>query len=106
MGYKLKPNKAVSKRFKVTGTGKVVRRKAFSSHLRSGRSAKRKRQIGRPAIMCENLARNMRRLMGVHAKNPLKIAHERALDAKRKEQAAEATVATVATVTTVATDAK
>ncbi len=38
--YKLKTHKATAKRFKVTGTGKVVRTKGGKSHLRR-RTSKR-----------------------------------------------------------------
>lgn len=38
--YKLKTHKATAKRFRVTGTGKVVRTKGGKSHLRR-RTAKR-----------------------------------------------------------------
>lgn len=79
MAYKFKPNKGMTKRFKVTATGKLKRRHTKSTHLRSGRSAKLKRQLGRPAIMAEGHARNIRRMMGVNGLKPLKIAHERAL---------------------------
>ena len=65
MGYKLKPNKAVAKRFKVTAKGKLKRHHSLTSHLRSSRSPKKKRHLRRPAILFEGLARNMRRLMGV-----------------------------------------
>ncbi len=30
---KMKTNKAAAKRFRVTGTGKVMRRKAYKSHI-------------------------------------------------------------------------
>jgi len=40
---KLKSNKSVRARFKVTGTGKLMRRKAGKSHLLSGKSRKVKR---------------------------------------------------------------
>jgi large subunit ribosomal protein L35 len=83
MGTKLKPHKGMSKRFKVTGTGKLKRRHSLSTHLRSARSPKKKRHLGRPAIMFEGLAKKMRRLMGASKKNPNKIAHERAIAAKQ-----------------------
>jgi large subunit ribosomal protein L35 len=89
MGYKLKPNKAVAKRFKLTKTGKLKRHHSLTSHLMSGRSANKKRKLGRPVILGESLARNMRKLMGVAKRRPNKIAHERALRAKA--QAAGAT---------------
>lgn len=87
MGYKLKPNKAVLKRFRVTKTGKLKRGHCLTSHLMSGRSAKKKRKLGRPALVAEGLARNMRRLAGVGHLHPKKTEHERALAAKKKEAA-------------------
>lgn len=42
--YKLKTHKATSKRFRVTGTGIVVRTKGGKSHLRR-RTAKRTKQL-------------------------------------------------------------
>jgi large subunit ribosomal protein L35 len=88
MGYKLKPNKAVAKRFKVTATGKLKRHHSLTSHLRSGRSPKKKRELRRPEIVFEGLARNLRRLMGV-SKSPGRIAA-----AKRRAKADAAKAAT------------
>ena len=69
MGYKFKPNKSVAKRFKVTAKGKLKRHHSLTSHLRSARTAKKKRELRRPEILFEGLAKNMRRLMGV-SKSP------------------------------------
>ena len=41
--YKLKTHKATSKRFRVTGSGKIVRTKAGKSHLRRKTSKRTKR---------------------------------------------------------------
>jgi large subunit ribosomal protein L35 len=82
MGYKLKPNKAVAKRFKVTAKGKLKRRHSLTSHLRSGRTPKKKRHLNRPAIVFEGLARNMRRLMGVTKTNPNRAARRAAAKAQ------------------------
>jgi large subunit ribosomal protein L35 len=41
---KIRTHKGTQKRFRVTSTGKVMRRKAFRSHLLEHKSAKRKRQ--------------------------------------------------------------
>lgn len=87
--YKMKRNKAALSRFKVTKTGKVKRHHAFTSHLLSARSPKRKRRLRQAAIMSESIARNVRRLMGMDHKNPLRAAHEkriRALRTRKKEQ--------------------
>ena len=70
MAYKLKPNKAVAKRFKVTATGKLKRGHSLTSHLRSARTAKKKRELRRPEILFEGHARNMRKLMGIGGKHP------------------------------------
>lgn len=70
MGYKFKPNKAVAKRFKVTGKGKLKRRHSLTSHLRSARTAKKKRELRRPEILFEGHARNMRKLMGIGGLHP------------------------------------
>lgn len=46
-----KTRKAVSKRFKITGTGKVLRQQASRRHLLSGKSAKRKRQMSKAQVV-------------------------------------------------------
>jgi large subunit ribosomal protein L35 len=79
MAYKFKPNTSVAKRFKVTKTGKVKHHHGFTSHLMSARAANRRRKLRRPAILAEGHARNMRQLMGVSGKKPLRVVHERAL---------------------------
>jgi large subunit ribosomal protein L35 len=87
MAYKLKPNKSMLSRFKVTKTGKLKRHHAKTSHLLSGRNSKTKRHLGRPAIVFEGIARNLRRAMGVSHKNPIRAAHLKAQ--KAAQQAAE-----------------
>jgi large subunit ribosomal protein L35 len=42
----IKTRKAVAKRFKITGTGKVVRSRAGKRHLLAGKSPKRRRSLG------------------------------------------------------------
>jgi large subunit ribosomal protein L35 len=46
-----KTRKAVSKRFKITGTGKVMRSHASRRHLLSSKSAKRKRHMAKSAVV-------------------------------------------------------
>ena len=86
MGYKLKPNKAILSRFKVTKRGKLKRHHAKTSHLMSGRDSKTKRRLGRPAILHEGLARNLRKYIGMGHKHPGREEHEKALAMKRKEK--------------------
>jgi large subunit ribosomal protein L35 len=42
---KLKTHKGASKRFKKTGTGKVVRHHAFSRHILTSKARSRKRKL-------------------------------------------------------------
>jgi large subunit ribosomal protein L35 len=42
---KMKSHRGASKRFRVTGTGKLKRNKAYKSHILNKKSAKRKRGL-------------------------------------------------------------
>ena len=42
---KLKTRKSTAKRMKITGTGKIMRRKGWKGHLLSGKNATRKRRL-------------------------------------------------------------
>ncbi len=53
--YKLKTYKAAAKRFRVTGTGKIVRTKGGKSHLRRRKSKRVKRALDK-GIIVENAA--------------------------------------------------
>lgn len=46
-----KTRKAVSKRFKITATGKVLRRKQGKRHLLQSKNRKRKRNLGKVALV-------------------------------------------------------
>ena len=46
-----KTRKSVSKRFKITATGKVLRQQASRRHLLSNKSAKRKRQMAKSQVL-------------------------------------------------------
>jgi large subunit ribosomal protein L35 len=48
---KLKTHKGARKRFKVTANKKIVHKKAFKSHILTPKSAKRKRTLGRKALV-------------------------------------------------------
>jgi large subunit ribosomal protein L35 len=48
---KMKSHKGAKKRFKVTGTGKVRRYKAFKSHILTKKTAKRKRRLRQAGIV-------------------------------------------------------
>jgi large subunit ribosomal protein L35 len=48
-----KTRKSVAKRFKVTGTGKLVRSKPGRRHLLSSKSAGRKRKLAKSAVVSD-----------------------------------------------------
>ncbi len=49
-----KTRKSVAKRFKVTGTGKVLRSQSTRRHLLGSKSAKRKRLLAKSALVDES----------------------------------------------------
>lgn len=86
MAYKFKPSKSVAKRFRVTRKGKLKHNHTLTSHLRSSRSANKKRQLRRASVLFEGHARNMRLMMGLSKLKPAKIEHEQRV---AEQQAAE-----------------
>ena len=50
---KLKTRRAAAKRFRITGSGKFMRRHAFRNHLLDHKSPKRKRFLGTMAVVDE-----------------------------------------------------
>jgi large subunit ribosomal protein L35 len=42
---KLKTNRSAAKRIKITGSGKIMRRKGWKGHLLSGKNASRRRRL-------------------------------------------------------------
>ena len=42
---KLKSNRSAAKRVKITGSGKIMRRKGWKGHLLSGKNASRRRRL-------------------------------------------------------------
>lgn len=48
---KMKSNSGAKKRFKVTGSGKIKRKKAFKSHILTKKSSKTKRQLGKDTLV-------------------------------------------------------
>ncbi|HRE47346.1 MAG TPA: bL35 family ribosomal protein [Aggregatilineales bacterium] len=72
--FKLKTHKATAKRFRMTGSGKLVRTKGGKSHLRR-RTTKRTKRLFQRMLEVSNKAerRRVRRLapyLGKHKANP------------------------------------
>ncbi len=62
---KMKTHSGSKKRFRLTATGKARGRSAFSSHILEKKSPKRKRRLGRPAVISKHDERRVKELLGV-----------------------------------------
>ncbi|HEY9703060.1 MAG TPA: 50S ribosomal protein L35 [Allocoleopsis sp.] len=60
---KIKSRKSAAKRFKATGSGKIVRRKAMRNHLLQHKSSKRKRNLAAKGLVDERDADNVRLML-------------------------------------------
>ena len=63
--YKQKTRKGTAKRFKITGTGKIMRRVQNMRHLRANKSKKAKRNYRRLTQVKGKMARKVKRMLGV-----------------------------------------
>jgi large subunit ribosomal protein L35 len=61
---KLKTNKSVRKRFKITKKGKVRRYRAGVGHLNSHKTRKHKRRLKHPVVHTGKQVRTIKRLLG------------------------------------------
>ena len=62
---KMKSHRGASKRFKITGTGKVKRHKAYKSHILTKKSAKRKRGLRQSTILTSADQKRMKNVLDV-----------------------------------------
>ena len=62
---KMKTHKGTAKRIKLTSTGKLTRRRAFSNHMLSKKSKSRKRNMNTTAGVAGSMAKNVKRALGV-----------------------------------------
>jgi large subunit ribosomal protein L35 len=61
---KLKTHKGAAKRFKITGSGRILRIKAFKSHILTKKNANRKRRLGQEReVSCGDIQK-VKRLLG------------------------------------------
>ena len=61
---KMKTNKGAAKRFKKTAKGKVKRGQAFTSHILTKKSPKRKRQLRKSDLVAKSDEKRIKRLLG------------------------------------------
>ena len=60
---KMKTKRAAAKRFKTTGTGKLMKMKAYKSHILNKKSTKRKRNLRKAAITDATNVKNMKKIL-------------------------------------------
>jgi len=60
---KIKTKRAAAKRFKKTGTGKLVRSKAYKSHILTKKSQKRKRNLRKSTVTDDTNAKVMKKIL-------------------------------------------
>ena len=61
---KMKTHSGAKKRFKLTASGKVRGRHAFTSHILEKKSPKHKRALGRPATISDHDTPRVKKLLG------------------------------------------
>ena len=60
---KMKTSRAAAKRFKKTGTGKIVRNKAYKSHILTKKTQKRKRNLRKPTVLDQTNVKSMKKIL-------------------------------------------
>jgi large subunit ribosomal protein L35 len=61
---KMKTHSGAKKRFEITRTGKIRRRKAFMNHILEKKSADRKRNLNRMTVVAPGDEKNVKKLLG------------------------------------------
>lgn len=61
--HKAKTNKSLRKRFKLTGTGKLLRMKQGRRHIMTKKSSKKKRELGRPTLVSESFLAKFKKMI-------------------------------------------
>ncbi|MBK7959499.1 MAG: 50S ribosomal protein L35 [Bacteroidetes bacterium] len=62
---KMKTNSSAKKRFKVTGTGKIARSKAFKNHILTKKSKIRKKRLSQGGLVNETELPRVLRMLGM-----------------------------------------
>ena len=60
---KIKSNRGAAKRFKLTATGKVKRKKAYHSHILSTKTTKRKRKLRKGTLVAKSEVKNVKKML-------------------------------------------
>ncbi len=62
---KLKTNKTASKRFKITGTGKITRRRSHNNHMFLHKSGSQKRRLEDEPTLKKGDEKRVKKLLGI-----------------------------------------
>ena len=60
---KLKSNRSAAKRFKITGTGKVLRRQSMKSHILTKKTTTRKRHLRKAVLVAKSFTKKVRAML-------------------------------------------
>jgi large subunit ribosomal protein L35 len=60
---KIRTSRSAKKRFRLTATGKIKRKKAFKSHILTSKTSKRKRKLRKSALVSPEDQKNIKRLL-------------------------------------------
>ena len=60
---KMKTNRSAAKRFKLTGTGKLKRNKAYKRHILTKKTRKIKRNLRKPAMVDATNIKTMKKIL-------------------------------------------
>ena len=60
---KMKTRKSAQRRFKITGSGRIKRYRAYDTHLFLNKSSSRKKRLERPAMVSKADEKRIRKLM-------------------------------------------
>jgi large subunit ribosomal protein L35 len=62
---KMKTDSGAKKRVKITGTGRLRRRKAFRGHLLEGKTSVRTRRLGRESDFSPGIEKRVKKQLGL-----------------------------------------
>lgn len=65
---KTKTRKSATKRFKVTGSGKIMRRKSFTGHLNTKKSRNKTRKAKKDVLVTGFYEKKLRKALGIKRK--------------------------------------
>lgn len=61
--YKLKSKKSATKRFKITASGKIKRKKAYLRHILTKKNSNVKRKLRMPGLIAESDVASIKRML-------------------------------------------